>query len=144
MYFVWFGVFVVSINIAFQLYYGDEDISRVDQIKTGMKRVDLTHKIQTDIDTRLGNNTKNNENVEHSHEKQTNLLRPEKSTNIRFSDDTPASSLPKISTTHKTGSRTSLGISGLDYLIDSVENIIRRVFQILFSIVSPILYSIIG
>ena len=53
MYFFWFGAFVVSINIAFQIYYGNSEISRVDQVKRSMDRANTAHKFETDVQSKM-------------------------------------------------------------------------------------------
>lgn len=102
MYIFWFIIMVICINIAFQIYYGNVDISRVDQIKTGMKRTDAKRKFETDIQKKL--------------EKKGN---------------------------------THLGIySTLSQYVKTVfqvvETVVQYIVEIVFSIISPKLYSIIG
>ena len=122
MYFVWFGVGVVFINIAFQLYYGDEDISRVDQVKTGIKRVDVRDKIQTDLNTRIGKKVRS--------KKANSLEKTKTSTESKSDMKTPALGISRFS-------------QAITYAIETGDAMIKRILQMIFSIISPLLYSII-
>jgi hypothetical protein len=122
MYFVWFGVGVVFINIAFQLYYGDEDISRVDQVKTGIKRVDVRDKIQTDLNTRIGKKVRS--------KKANSLEKTKTSTESKSDMKTPALGISRFS-------------QAITYAMETGDAMIKRILQMIFSIISPLLYSII-
>jgi hypothetical protein len=92
----------MSINIAFQIYYGNSDISRVDQIKSGMKRVDLKRKFEADIQKKLDKKEDNHLGIYHT-----------------FSQY-------------------------MKHVVHSIETVVQYIVDIVFSIVSPKLYSIIG
>ena len=102
MYIFWFIIMVMCINIAFQIYYGNADISRVDQIKSGMKRANSKRKFETDIQKKL-------------EKKENNHL--------------------GIYSTLSQYAKTAF---------QAVESVVQYIVEIVFSIVSPKLYSIIG
>jgi hypothetical protein len=102
MYIFWFIIMVMCINIAFQIYYGNADISRVDQIKTGMKRANSKRKFETDIQKKL-----------------------EKKENNHLGIYSTLSQYVKT-------------------VFQAVETVVQYIVEIVFSIISPKLYSIIG
>lgn len=102
MYIFWFIIMVMCINIAFQIYYGNADISRVDQIKTGMKRTNAKRKFETDIQKKLEKKENNHLGI--------------------------YSTLSQYAKT----------------VFQAVESVVQYIVEIVFSIVSPKLYSIIG
>jgi hypothetical protein len=45
----WLGVFLFSVNIAFQIYYANTPYSKVEHFKSEMEIVDSQHKIQDKV-----------------------------------------------------------------------------------------------